>query len=185
MYMNCAVVRISGGLGESHNGPSLSSRPDMFVANVGNGCTTVDSTDVMIPNPGSDVDVANPDAAFPSGSGCDVGPGAVASSPKNPGSEAGPLPDSGDGSQNLGWDEPSEEVEEYHGSQQPRENGGDQGIKEEGTDSDVVAESGHDPGNDWPVWFNSGGKPNLGGHGLCLLRLATTLGAFFHRAWFL
>lgn len=48
--MNCAVVTITQG------GSGLpASLPDVFVANIGNGCTTVGSTNLEFPNPGADV----------------------------------------------------------------------------------------------------------------------------------
>lgn len=53
MYMNCADVTISGGSGGS--GGSLSSLPDMFAANVGNGCKTVEGKHTVFENPGDDV----------------------------------------------------------------------------------------------------------------------------------
>lgn len=53
MYMDCAAVTITGTGGEG-----LSGFPDMFVANVGNGCTTPPG-DVVIPNPGGDVETAS------------------------------------------------------------------------------------------------------------------------------
>ncbi|RPB20478.1 hypothetical protein L211DRAFT_792112, partial [Terfezia boudieri ATCC MYA-4762] len=56
MYMNCASIEITGG------GSGLSSYPDMFIANIANGCTTADGKDVEIPNPGKDV-VTSPKAA--------------------------------------------------------------------------------------------------------------------------
>ncbi|KAI9658203.1 MAG: hypothetical protein M1829_006807 [Trizodia sp. TS-e1964] len=51
MYMDCAVVTITGG-----SGGSLDDLPDLFVANVGNGCSTTEGTDVVFPNPGKVVD---------------------------------------------------------------------------------------------------------------------------------
>jgi len=51
MYMNCAHITIQGS-GTS----TLNDRPDMFVANVNNGCKTVESNDVEFPNPGPDVE---------------------------------------------------------------------------------------------------------------------------------
>ncbi|VUC22530.1 unnamed protein product [Clonostachys rosea] len=58
MYMNCAHVTI-GSNSSSASTPqvdaSFSSRPAMFVANVGNGCSTVETYDVEFPNPGPDV----------------------------------------------------------------------------------------------------------------------------------
>lgn len=70
MYMNCAPVTLTGTSGSQTNFDSL---PDMFVANVGNGCGTVDSTDLLFPNPGSDVVSLNgATSAFstPTGTGC-------------------------------------------------------------------------------------------------------------------
>ena len=51
MYMNCAHITITGS-GTS----TLDDRPDMFVANVGNGCTTAEGKDVEFPNPGKEVE---------------------------------------------------------------------------------------------------------------------------------
>lgn len=51
MYMNCAAVTITGT-----GGSGLSEFPDIFVANIGNGCTT--QGNVAIPNPGGDVETA-------------------------------------------------------------------------------------------------------------------------------
>ncbi|KAL6855262.1 hypothetical protein ACO1O0_006401 [Amphichorda felina] len=57
MYMNCASVTIGSSVQQTKRAPSdpFSSRPDMFVANVGNGCTTTETKDVEFPNPGPDV----------------------------------------------------------------------------------------------------------------------------------
>lgn len=51
MYMNCAVVTI-GGSGTKLKARALSG-PSLFLANIGNGCTTASGTDVVFPNPGS------------------------------------------------------------------------------------------------------------------------------------
>jgi LysM repeat protein len=51
MYMNCAHITIAGS-GTS----TLNDFPDMFVANVGNGCATAAGNDVAFPNPGKDVE---------------------------------------------------------------------------------------------------------------------------------
>ena len=68
--MNCAVVTISGGkrrrqsfeddASDLSNGTTNDlapraglSGPTIFIANVGNGCATVDSKDVVFPDPGS------------------------------------------------------------------------------------------------------------------------------------
>lgn len=52
MYMNCAAVTITGT-----GGSGLSGFPNIFVANIGNGCTTPQGN-VAIPNPGGDVETA-------------------------------------------------------------------------------------------------------------------------------
>src|SRR4051794_41855807 len=57
MYMNCATVTISGGSKRdiSDRAAPFSSRPDIFQANLGNGCTTVEGKEGIFPNPGPDV----------------------------------------------------------------------------------------------------------------------------------
>ncbi|KAK1516396.1 hypothetical protein CABS01_06363 [Colletotrichum abscissum] len=75
MYMNYDIISIVGGGGHDH-------------ANVGNGCRTVDSRDVMIPHPGPDVEVNNFDAVPPIGE-CESGPGATAGSDSGLGSGNG------------------------------------------------------------------------------------------------
>ncbi|KAK3685250.1 hypothetical protein B0T22DRAFT_380921 [Podospora appendiculata] len=76
MYMNCAVVDISSSGGSGRESMGFESRPTVFKANIGNGCRTVDSTDVKIPDPGPNVDVSGNNAVSPTGS-CQVGAGAV------------------------------------------------------------------------------------------------------------
>ncbi|KAE9364125.1 lytic polysaccharide monooxygenase [Stipitochalara longipes BDJ] len=73
MYMNCAPVTITAAAGKrsaedeellTRNATMLMERdqtafnalPDMFTANIGNGCGTVDSTDVLFPNAGGSVE---------------------------------------------------------------------------------------------------------------------------------
>ncbi|KAA8896078.1 hypothetical protein FN846DRAFT_966550 [Sphaerosporella brunnea] len=63
MYMNCAVVTISGGRRRDLVWPeelnSFQKRalgPNIFLANIGNGCTTVAGTDVEFPDPGSNIE---------------------------------------------------------------------------------------------------------------------------------
>lgn len=53
MYMNCASVTITDG------GAGLSAYPEIFKANIGNGCSSVASAAVIIPNPGADVETDN------------------------------------------------------------------------------------------------------------------------------
>ncbi|KAK4069862.1 CAZyme family AA11 [Trichoderma aggressivum f. europaeum] len=55
MYMNCAVVTIGAGKKRDASIP-FSSRPDIFVANVGNDVCTWEGKDVQFPNPGPEVD---------------------------------------------------------------------------------------------------------------------------------
>ncbi|TQS31747.1 hypothetical protein Golomagni_07962, partial [Golovinomyces magnicellulatus] len=54
MYMNCAAVTVKAGRKRASGAP-FSSRPNMFVANVGNGVCTFEGTDVDFPQPGPDV----------------------------------------------------------------------------------------------------------------------------------
>ncbi|CAL3962705.1 unnamed protein product [Diplocarpon coronariae] len=56
MYMNCASVTIAAGSGPAPAVP-FSQRPDIFRANIGNGCATVEDKDTFFPNPGPEVDV--------------------------------------------------------------------------------------------------------------------------------
>ncbi|RPB05492.1 hypothetical protein L873DRAFT_1663248 [Choiromyces venosus 120613-1] len=83
MYMNCAVVTISGGK-KLRSIPSeglvtpRASGSSIFLANIGNGCTTVGGKDVAFPNPGSQVEYGGVQAnrAEPQGS-CGSGPGSM------------------------------------------------------------------------------------------------------------
>jgi hypothetical protein len=52
MYMNCAPVTITGSEGSTS---ALAGLPDMFVANIGNGCSVAEGSDVQFPNPGNSV----------------------------------------------------------------------------------------------------------------------------------
>ncbi|CAK7219398.1 hypothetical protein SBRCBS47491_003830 [Sporothrix bragantina] len=112
MYMNCAPVTISGSASKKRDETEteekslmkraahtpLNSRPKLFVANVGNGCTTVDSRDVKFPQPGPDVNVQSAQGAVaPVGSGCQSGVSVssqagdeVSSAPKSPDSAKSP-----------------------------------------------------------------------------------------------
>ncbi|PQE20651.1 hypothetical protein CJF30_00002001 [Rutstroemia sp. NJR-2017a BBW] len=61
MYQNCAPVTLSGGSSKrdviaERDTAFYNSLPDMFVANIGNGCGTADSLDLVFPNPGTAVD---------------------------------------------------------------------------------------------------------------------------------
>jgi hypothetical protein len=69
MYMNCAHVTIQGRSGFDARSPSdpFSSRPAQFVANVNNGCGTLEGKDVLFPNPGPDTDLNSAGTAPPTG----------------------------------------------------------------------------------------------------------------------
>jgi hypothetical protein len=47
MYMNCAPVSISGGTNQ------MDSLPELFAANIGNGCATTEDFNTDFPNPGA------------------------------------------------------------------------------------------------------------------------------------
>lgn len=54
MFMNCASVTITSG-SKGNKTKKFSSQPSIFVANLQNGCTTIETTNVSFPNPGPDV----------------------------------------------------------------------------------------------------------------------------------
>lgn len=75
--MNCAAVTISGG-----GGQGLSDLPEIFQANLGNGCETVPSKDLLFPTPGNDVAIVNSAATAPVGPcGLNAPAGANSSAP--------------------------------------------------------------------------------------------------------
>ncbi|KYK61500.1 Chitin-binding, domain 3 [Drechmeria coniospora] len=78
MYMNCAPMSVTGSAGSSG---FLDTLPDMFVANIGNECGTMGSTDLKFPNPGNDLDnfqgstTGSAMLVAPTGTGCQTGGG--------------------------------------------------------------------------------------------------------------
>ncbi|KAF4986434.1 hypothetical protein FGRMN_10837 [Fusarium graminum] len=98
MYMNCAAVTIAGGSGKRAS--AMSNRPEMFVANVGNGCTTEEAADLEFPEPGPDVSNDSKKTAGPKGSCAKAGSGGGgAAAPSTPGDgSAGGNNGSGNGS---------------------------------------------------------------------------------------
>jgi len=75
--MNCAAVTISGG-----GSKGLSDLPEIFQANLGNGCETVPNKDLLFPTPGNDVAIVNSAATAPVGPcGLNAPAGASSSAP--------------------------------------------------------------------------------------------------------
>jgi hypothetical protein len=94
MYMNCAALTVTGSGGDDGFYDTL---PDMFVANIGNGCSVGEGTDVEFPNPGNDLEQLNgATSAFAAPTGdCAGNPGSPGPAPTNapsPTSSAAPLP---------------------------------------------------------------------------------------------
>ncbi|KAK3343119.1 hypothetical protein B0H65DRAFT_576977 [Neurospora tetraspora] len=58
MYMACGGVQLTG-TDKPGAKETFERLPDIFMANIGNGCGTPDSKDVLFPNPGRDVEKAN------------------------------------------------------------------------------------------------------------------------------
>ncbi|KAL8898677.1 MAG: hypothetical protein Q9207_006583 [Kuettlingeria erythrocarpa] len=105
MYMNCAPISVSGGgktrrdrdddaslnATETYASDQIFKRetsfPDMFLANIGNGCSTVERFDVKFPNPGASVELAGDASKLgtPEGS---CGPSGAASSKGSGGSSS-------------------------------------------------------------------------------------------------
>lgn len=52
MYMRCAPIKIGGS---NTDKTKYNALPEIFKANIGNGCSTTEGTNVIFPNPGSDL----------------------------------------------------------------------------------------------------------------------------------
>lgn len=72
-YQNCAPIAIKGGNSGGED-VAFDQRPAMFTANLGNGCETAASEDVMFPDPGPNVDMNNPGPVSPVGDCGSPGP---------------------------------------------------------------------------------------------------------------
>lgn len=146
MYMNCAVVDIVGGGGSAEK-VSFASRPTLFKANVGNGCTTVESVNVKFPQPGPDLDsngasappVGNCGGAADPGTGSGAGSGAVSGSGASPGGGSS-------GEQAAPTSVPSRSRD---CQTNPRPTAAPSSDKSGGGPRLWT------PGNDWPDWFQS------------------------------
>lgn len=130
-------------------GMAFANRPEIFKANIGNGCRTVDSKNVLFPNPGPDVTVVDGNAVPASGA-CQagVGGGAVSSgsAPSTSGSGQGPA---GHGDHHDGGAGGS-------GAGAPGLMGGpDQGTGQGQSQGQIPGQGEWKPGNDWPAWFTS------------------------------
>ncbi|WQF81324.1 hypothetical protein CDEST_06338 [Colletotrichum destructivum] len=102
-YMNCAVITITGGGAGGNVATSFSSRPQIFKANIANGCSTLEGSDVMFPDPGPDVTTAGTRTAAPigncgavvapnPGTGGGSGGGSGGNPPSSPSSVVVPVP---------------------------------------------------------------------------------------------
>ncbi|KAK0720200.1 hypothetical protein B0H67DRAFT_486700 [Lasiosphaeris hirsuta] len=101
MYMDCAVVTIRGGFGGGSGG--FSSLPAPLKANIGNGCSTVDSTNVLFLNPGPNLDMLG--SGTPPVGNCGPvsgGSPAPAQQPQQPQQPPAPNPGSSDSTQSPG-----------------------------------------------------------------------------------
>ncbi|KAF8852370.1 hypothetical protein BDZ45DRAFT_543166, partial [Acephala macrosclerotiorum] len=58
IYQSCSPVTIVAGSEGAAPVVPFSARPDIFVANLGNGCSTTETTEVKYPFPGPDVTAA-------------------------------------------------------------------------------------------------------------------------------
>jgi hypothetical protein len=168
-YANCAVVKVVGG--SSSEAVSISSRPDPFIANIGNGCTTVESKSVIFPNPGPDVDTADNNGAYPVGTcqaivGGGVGSSGTGSSGTGSTPAQVPPPSGGDDSSykgpasGYGGSSNSGQGGSYGGSSggQGSRSGGYGGSYGSGAQlgyGQGPATPTYKPGNDWPAGFNS------------------------------
>jgi len=70
MYMRCAPVKITG---QNTDKSAFEALPDIFKANIGNGCGTLEGTNVIFPNPGTQLVIAGEQSNLhdPQGT-CDV-----------------------------------------------------------------------------------------------------------------
>jgi hypothetical protein len=163
MYMNCAVVDVVPGRGGRDKVP-FQSRPALLVANIGNGCSTIEGKDVKFPDPGPDVEVnsvsglVNPVGNCPASSRSD--------SPKEGSSE-----------------ETSDETRpgsKASGEADPEHPGKTQLIRLTCYLGEAAANycwTGYTPGNDWPDWFMSSAV-NHHGHVYFGIMLLTVVFAF-------
>ena len=81
LYMNCAPIEVTGGASDKS---AFNELPDMFVANIGKGCTTAQNFATKFPNPGSEVQMGNTNDQKPPTGSCGSSSGTPPSQPSAP-----------------------------------------------------------------------------------------------------
>ena len=82
LYMNCAPIEVTGGASDK---TAFNALPDMFVANIGKGCTTAQNFATKFPNAGSVVQQgATNDQKPPTGNCGSTSGGTTPSEPSSP-----------------------------------------------------------------------------------------------------
>ncbi|KAM7216883.1 hypothetical protein V8F06_007752 [Rhypophila decipiens] len=95
MYQNCAAVTITGGAAKramKERAAAYSARPQIFVANIGNGCSVGEGAPVQYPNPGPDVAGTGAGAVPPTGNCGPSGPSGGGDSDPAPAPPQAPAP---------------------------------------------------------------------------------------------
>ncbi|KAM7204662.1 hypothetical protein V8F20_003446, partial [Naviculisporaceae sp. PSN 640] len=152
MYMNCVVVDITGG-GGGNGGVGFFDRPEIFTANIGEDCKTVDGGVLEFPNPGPDVERSGDDRTVDAVGGACQKKGDV-----------GARPQSGENGDEFG----TSEGEGGDGGERD-DDGGHRGYSGQGGDDGQQTESdytpgigGFIPGSDFPGWYHPNGAPTSG-----------------------
>ncbi|KAL1843511.1 hypothetical protein VTK73DRAFT_2832 [Phialemonium thermophilum] len=152
MYMNCAVVKVSSSSSRGASEPlPFASRPKIFEANIGNGCTTQDSANLLFLSPGPDVDV-NDQHAVPATGTCET---ATASSGGAGGDNSGESSGSSTGG-NSGATPTALAVEPTNGVAGMSAGGGGDSGPTGGTDDENSTE--YIPGNFFPQGYSLGSR---------------------------
>jgi hypothetical protein len=94
MYMNCAPVQIGGGAAIKREVAKISKKrqtglPSLFMANIGNGCTTSENSDVTFPDPGENLVRGGKVKPGPPAGSCGAAGAQPAGSPANSTAGAG------------------------------------------------------------------------------------------------
>lgn len=159
MYMDCSSIEVTGGSGSEP--VAFANRPSLFIANI-NGCKTVDSKDVIIPNQGPDVTENGSETAPPTGDCEQASAGAAAPSSTSPISD-------------VPTAVPSTVIDDPHSTAEPTPTVGDSfvtaspssdssdSVDDPGQTGSGSGDLGYEPGNDWPVDFSGAAQisPNV------------------------